>query len=207
MARRLARLCLARPAEGMATVRMLRAYRCAQERLRQSGCDGADLCTAQLALAAEHSRNSVGRVSDTVRRWMETEPLDAVAAARHDGLADVLAAARRRGIRLGIVSDYPAAAKLDALQLSWAFDVVVCAQDRDVQRFKPDPRGLQVALDRLRVTPDEALYVGDRPDVDAAAARRAGVGCILVAGGTRPGSAYRHLTYPALAGALDREDL
>jgi FMN phosphatase YigB (HAD superfamily) len=37
-----------------------------------------------------------------------------------------------------------------------------------------------VTLRRLGVHPDQTLYVGDRHDVDAPAARAAGVQCIIV---------------------------
>jgi len=40
---------------------------------------------------------------------------------------------------------------------------------------KPDPRILEIALDRLRVRPKEAVYVGDDPQVDGLAANRAKV--------------------------------
>ncbi|HEX5832079.1 MAG TPA: HAD family hydrolase, partial [Gemmatimonadaceae bacterium] len=67
-----------------------------------------------------------------------------------------------------------------ALGVSQLVDVVVCAQDADVACFKPDPRGLLVALVRLGVPPGEAVYVGDRATVDADAARAAGMRCVLV---------------------------
>jgi len=39
-----------------------------------------------------------------------------------------------------------------------------------------------VALEDLGVSPAEAVYVGDRPDVDAPAAAAAGVRCVLISG-------------------------
>jgi HAD superfamily hydrolase (TIGR01549 family) len=88
--------------------------------------------------------------------------------------------ARKHKIKLAIVSDYPAAAKLNALEVAEYFDAVVCAQDPEVQRFKPDPKSLHVALHLLQVARENALYVGDRPSVDAEAARRAGIRCSIV---------------------------
>jgi HAD superfamily hydrolase (TIGR01509 family) len=79
-----------------------------------------------------------------------------------------------------VLSDYPPAAKLAALGVDQYFDVAVCAQDAEVRAFKPSPRGIRVALARLGVEPREALYVGDRPEVDAAAAAAAGVPCVIV---------------------------
>jgi FMN phosphatase YigB (HAD superfamily) len=59
------------------------------------------------------------------------------------------------------------------------FDVVVTAQDPEVQRFKPDPRGLETALRRLAVQKNEVLYVGNRADI-VAAASRAGIRHIIL---------------------------
>ncbi|MGH7295477.1 MAG: HAD family hydrolase [Polyangiaceae bacterium] len=94
-----------------------------------------------------------------------------------------LEAARERGLRVGVLSDYPAAAKLEAMKLARYFDVVVCAQDAEVNRFKPDPAGIVEVLRRLDVAPDAALYVGDREEVDGAAASAAGVACAIVGKG------------------------
>jgi phosphoglycolate phosphatase/putative hydrolase of the HAD superfamily len=111
---------------------------------------------------------------------MEKEPLDLVAKFARPGLRNLLDTAKSAGLKLGICSDYPSHQKLRALGVDSYFDVVVHAQDRDVLRFKPDIAGLRKALDALRIRPDEAIYIGDRADVDAAAAARAGMRCVLI---------------------------
>lgn len=180
---RLLRAHARRPAQGMRTMRALQAYRRAQEHMRRSsdgsGGDG-DTAAGQLRLACIWSGLDPGELGRYVERWMHTEPLDLVARAARPGLADFLEKARRRGLRLGVLSDYPPAAKLAALGVDRYFDVAVCAQDADVRAFKPSPRGIRVALARMGVEPGEALYVGDRPEVDAAAAAAAGVPCAIV---------------------------
>ena len=91
------------------------------------------------------------------------------------------------GIRLGALSDYPADAKLQALGIRDQFEVVLSAQSPEVGVFKPHPGGLEAVLDRMRVSVNQALYVGDREEVDAAAAEAAGLACAILttrAGGT-----------------------
>jgi HAD superfamily hydrolase (TIGR01549 family) len=106
---------------------------------------------------------------------------------------DLLDALRSRGVRLGVLSDYPAEAKLRALDLADQFHAVVSAQDPAVNCFKPHPRGLLEALRRLGVAPTDALYVGDRHDVDAATAHAAGVACVIVRGrSAAPGATWTH---------------
>jgi FMN phosphatase YigB (HAD superfamily) len=51
---------------------------------------------------------------------------------------------------------------------------VISTQDPAVQRFKPDTRGLQVVLERMGIASGQALYAGDRPQIDGRAAGHAG---------------------------------
>jgi FMN phosphatase YigB (HAD superfamily) len=179
MLMRLVREAVAKPASSVAIFRALRAYRHAQELLRGTEVDGA-LAGAQIRLAAERSGQPEHVIAPIVARWMEEEPLPLLDRFVEPALRTLLAEARSRGLRLGIFSDYPATAKLEAMRLSEFFDVVVSAQDPAVNRFKPHPLGLVEALRRLGVEPGGALYVGDRHDVDASIARAAGVRCVIV---------------------------
>lgn len=61
---------------------------------------------------------------------------------------------------------------LSEFELKEYFDMVVTAWD--VERPKPSPEGLLKVLNHFRLSPCEALYVGDTP-VDEAAASAAGV--------------------------------
>jgi FMN phosphatase YigB (HAD superfamily) len=169
-----------RPLTGLRTLRWLQAYRKAQERLRGEPADGSDLAERQVGLACKWTGAAPAELRSCVRRWMEEEPLGLLRPSVREGLPALMAAASRRALRLGACSDYPAAEKLDAMGLAGFFEVVVTAQDAEVQRFKPNPRILEVALCRLGVSKEETLYVGDRPEVDAEAARRAGVACAII---------------------------
>ena len=117
---------------------------------------------------------------------MEREPLPLLARFIRPGLREFLAACRERGLRLGALSDYPADAKLKALGVANYFDVSLCAQAPEIGVFKPDPKGLRVALERLETDAADALYVGDRVDVDAAAAKAAGVACAIITRSSAP---------------------
>ncbi len=179
MARKLAGAYWRRPRAGLRTARILSAYRHAHEALRDAPA-GDDLRSAQAARAAATAGVDPAAVTATVAEWMESAPLGTIAAHARPGLADGLAALRRAGIKLGVVSDYPALAKLQALGVDAAFDVVVAAQDAGVQALKPNPRGIQFALRELGVDACHAVYVGDRHDVDVAAAAAAGVRCVII---------------------------
>jgi len=181
--RMLGRLCLAvmrNPTDGIRTLRLLKSYRHAQEVLRSAPRPETSLDQAQLRLASEMSRSTMEEVSQAVTRWMEEEPLDLLRRWPRRGMLALLEETRRRGIPMAVVSDYPARPKLKALELEGYFDHVISAQDADVQAFKPHPRGLEMALQRLRVRASDAIYVGDRPEVDGVCAERAGTRCVIV---------------------------
>jgi FMN phosphatase YigB (HAD superfamily) len=182
MLSRLALHALFNPGSAIATFRALGAYRRAQEHLREQGTRvvRGRLAAEQLRVASGLSGQSVEAIGEVVARWMDREPLGILDRFMEPALRPLLEMARSRGIRLGIFSDYPATAKLEALRLTEFFDVVVSAQDDGVNCFKPRPDGLKEALRRLDASASRSLYVGDRHDVDGAAARAAGVPCIIV---------------------------
>jgi pyrophosphatase PpaX len=91
------------------------------------------------------------------------------------GVAELLAALRARGYRLGIVTSKgrPAAGLAFALcGLDALVDVTICAED--TARHKPLPDPLLAAAARLGTPPGRCLYVGDTPH-DLQAARAAGM--------------------------------
>lgn len=79
--------------------------------------------------------------------------------------------------RLGIVSnfDYTPTAHgiLEQEGIARIFQAVVVSAD--VGWRKPEPVIFRVALSRLGVLPQEALFVGDRADVDVLGAKRSGI--------------------------------
>lgn len=84
------------------------------------------------------------------------------------------------GVALGIVSNSEGQleALFDHLALSQYFRVIIDSGREGVQ--KPDPEIFHRALRRMSFTPEEALYVGDIPDVDVVGARRAGMDAVLI---------------------------
>lgn len=179
MALRLIGFVARQPVTGARTIRVLRAYRQAQETLRSSPAVD-NVATAQIRIAAARSRVHSQIVAGCVRRWMEEEPLNILHRCVYPGTLEVLRTCRTKGLRLVALSDYPADQKLRAMGMSGLFDVVISAQAPEVNAFKPNPRGLLVALERLGLSATECLYVGDRVDVDAIAADAAGVRCAIL---------------------------
>jgi FMN phosphatase YigB (HAD superfamily) len=168
------------PVRGWFTLRVLRAYRRAQEALRVSPIVHTDLVEAQLQLACQWTGMAPAFVRLCVARWLEQNPLILLPRMRYPGVEEFLQVATERGLRLGVFSDYPATAKLRAMDLLRFFGVVVSAQDPEVRLFKPSPRGLEVTLGRLGAETHQAVYIADRPDIDAPAAAAAGIPCVIL---------------------------
>jgi YjjG family noncanonical pyrimidine nucleotidase len=100
-------------------------------------------------------------------------------SSRSDLISGAGAAVRsmsRLGLRLGVVTngiDLVQRRRLKASELRDAFPVIVTSERAGFT--KPDPRIIELALRRLRVSAEETLYVGDDPHVDGLAANRASV--------------------------------
>lgn len=97
------------------------------------------------------------------------------------GVGSLLGFLKRRGVKLGVVSNLasPFKAPVAKLGLADVFDAAVYSCDEGIA--KPDVEVYRRALARLGVAPDAAIFVGDnvRNDVDAPAAlglRTVGVG-------------------------------
>lgn len=80
---------------------------------------------------------------------------------------------------LALVTGRPEAdAEWTLRRFGWdALVPVVVGMDQQAGREKPDPHGLQMALDRLGVAPEAAVYVGDMVDDQRAAVA---AGCLAV---------------------------
>jgi pyrophosphatase PpaX len=123
------------------------------------------------------------RVDELVRVYRaHNEPLHDTISV-FEGMPAVLDELADRGHRLGIVT----AKRRATVDLAFArvpiehlFETVVGGDE--TERHKPDPQPLQLALERLGATPDQAAYVGDSP-FDMQAAKAAGCFAIGVSWG------------------------
>ena len=82
----------------------------------------------------------------------------------------------KRGLKLAVLSDAPrrqAWLRLCYLNLHHIFDVVVTFEDTG--KRKPEPEPFQKVLERLELTPDEVLMVGDWPERDMIGASKIGI--------------------------------
>lgn len=162
---------------GFRAVPRLRRFRHEHERLRRNPPPpDASPYAVQLERTAAAVGTTVAELERTVGEWMIRRPGKWLRLCRRRGLLAEIAAFREQGGKTALVSDYPAREKLHALGAETLFDVVVAnGEEGGPLQLKPSPEGFLLAAERLGVSPDECLVLGDREDADGEAARRAGM--------------------------------
>ena len=93
-----------------------------------------------------------------------------------DGALSLLTALRQTGIKLGVVSngwtDFQQRT-VDAIGVRDAVDAILISEAEGLR--KPDARLFKRAADRLGITPEACLFVGDNPVADVLGAQTAGM--------------------------------
>ncbi len=109
---------------------------------------------------------------------------------RHERLVEhatpLLQSLRERAVKLGIVTNSVRDEQIAKLQRLGAYayiDDLIASVDHDIA--KPDPRLFQIALDRLGVAAGDAVFVGDRVQIDVRGAQAAGMRAVWFDRGVR----------------------
>ncbi len=97
-----------------------------------------------------------------------------------DGALDAVSELRRRGLRLGVISNAEGtvARNLNDAGFGGAFDAVVDSHLVGVS--KPDPEIFRIALERMSLQAERAIFVGDMPEIDVKGAHAAGIVPVLL---------------------------
>ncbi len=155
----------------------LARFRREQESLRREPpLEEGSAYEVQLARTSAATGVPVERLEVAVQRWMQERPGKWLRLFQRRWISREIATFRAAGGRTAVVSDYPAASKLAAMNATSLFDVVVANGEPGGPRsLKPSPEGLLLAAARLQTSPEQCLVIGDRPEADGQAARQAGM--------------------------------
>jgi phosphoglycolate phosphatase len=140
---------------------------------------------------AMQTASETGRSPEEVREMIGTiyDRYDQDALSRWNlrpGVKEGLQLLQSKGIKTALVSNVGGKALAMAFQkldLRSSFDLRVSRND--VQDMKPSGEGITLAIKRLHIRKEKALFVGDSAD-DIHAAREAGVKVILIADNKKP---------------------
>jgi FMN phosphatase YigB (HAD superfamily) len=153
---------------GLRTLRLISAAR----KLYEQGLGE----TRRVAALAERFHISLEAVQSMIYMWMVKKPLPFVRLFRDRRLLADMERARRHGIMLIVLSDYPVIEKLTAL--GFYPDAAYSAQELDC--LKPCPDGLRRVLKDFELTPVDCLLIGDRMNKDGQLAENIGMDYVIL---------------------------
>jgi len=142
-----------------------------------------DLETMQYVWGSQVSNVSQERVREVIGKWLFERPLKYLRLCRRPGIKELFSFLQEKGILIGIFSDYPVLEKIKALDLS--SNMEACATDKNINRLKPDPKGLWILSNKMEVPVENCLFIGDRDEKDGECARRAGMPYLILNPNTR----------------------
>lgn len=98
----------------------------------------------------------------------------------YDDVAPALNYAKTAGLRMGIISNWEPSLPdfCRDMGLAHIFPTIVSSMAEGIE--KPSPRLFEIALERMGVAPERAVYVGDDYRMDVVGARAAGLTPILL---------------------------
>jgi putative hydrolase of the HAD superfamily len=146
-------------------------------------------CTLAVELATERPIER-GLVEQALKRFWSIFS-SAKAWTVFPDVIPALQSLRRAGVRLGVVSNWDSRLPrlLELLELADYFDAVGVSHLEGVE--KPAPQLFHRVLERLGARPEQALHIGDLPEMDLAGAEAAGIDCLLVDRRSRLGGTPR----------------
>jgi HAD superfamily hydrolase (TIGR01549 family) len=160
--------------------RSLAYFRWVREELR--GLRQPESCLAELQYTevARQVGMAPEDIEEIVSEWMLWRPLKYLTICRRRNIAKFFSFLGDKGMQIGVFSDYPVIEKISSLGLSPWVSVALCATDPEIDALKPHPKGFLRACALWGLLPEEVLYVGDRPEVDAIGAASAGMPCAIL---------------------------
>lgn len=158
-------------------------FRSVREELRSFHTPGVCLARLQYAETAKQIGEEPAAIERMISEWLYQRPLKYLRFCRRRGVEAFFSFLDHKGIQAGVFSDYPVIDKLRALGLFDRISLALCATDPAINALKPHPQGFLRACAIWGLRPEEVLYVGDRPEVDAVGAASAGMPCAILSTG------------------------
>jgi len=139
----------------------------------------ADFYDRQAELVAFRLKSPKGEIREIIDRliYRGWEPFFLkIKPFRH--VKEVLGELKARGIKLGLLSDFPPETKLKHLGLSGLWDTALCTES--IGALKPATRPFEELAKTLACRPEQILYVGNNRRYDVEGAKRAGMKAALL---------------------------
>ena len=120
------------------------------------------------------------QIEPAVTRLLAREQASGLWSRPMEGAREAVEAIGRMGLRRAVVSNSDGRAERHLENAGMRDGIEFVVDSHVVQVEKPDPRIFAIALERLGVPAERALYVGDIRSVDEVGARAAGMHFVLI---------------------------
>ena len=160
--------------------RAISLFRKIREQIRHQQTPDSSLDVIEYQWPAEALGMPVDELKSIIEEWIYARPLKYLRYAKRRGVDELLSFLSSKDISLGVYSDYPAEEKIKSLGLASYFNLALAATDTEINAFKPDTAGFLHACKRWDIAPDEVLYIGDRPELDAEGANASGMTSAII---------------------------
>ena len=88
-------------------------------------------------------------------------------------IKEMIIGLKNKGIKVGIISDFPVGQKLSYLELDSYWDII-CSAD-EIGALKPRPESFTLVASKLGIVPEKIIYVGNHYHYDIIGANNAGM--------------------------------
>jgi putative hydrolase of the HAD superfamily len=140
---------------------------------------GIGFYEVQAALAAEYLKADPaiirGKIETLIYRGWEPH-FKKIKLFPH--VLETISSFREKGLKLGLLSDFPPEKKLQNLGISELWDAVLSSEE--ISALKPDARPFDALAAALKTGKEHILYVGNSARYDVAGAKRAGMKTALI---------------------------
>ncbi len=157
-------------------LKILKIFR--EEREKNKGTNSDDLENEQYSWVVKKTNYSIEIIKNIVIKWILKRPLGYLYKCKYSGVDRLFLYLKENGIKIGIYSDYPTKEKLEYLGLD--ADIEIASTDREVNAFKPDPKGLFYIINKLDIKKEDCLFIGDREETDGQCAKNAEMDYLII---------------------------
>jgi|KBSSwiStaDraftv2_1062776.scaffolds.fasta_scaffold142353_2 putative hydrolase of the HAD superfamily len=135
---------------------------------------------AYLGGTLHHAHVPAEKIDEVVDAFLAHEKANGLWARPMEGAREAIDAIGELGLRRAVVSNSDGRAEWHLRQSGVLDGIEFVVDSHLVGREKPDPAIFRVALERLGISAERALYVGDIRSVDERGSRAAGMHFVLI---------------------------
>lgn len=167
------------PKKTLAALKVLKTYRKVHEEIRKD-LNAVDLYNVQIKKTADLHKIHFDDANKIMEDWFHTKPLKHITYTKRKKLIETFKWFKENNIKTALLSDYPCERKAKALGVFEYVDEIKSSMDVDIDKLKPDAKGLLRVAEILNLKPAEIMYVGDRYKIDIIGAKNAGYIPVLI---------------------------